>query len=105
MKRVHSNENKNKKKAELRKLVLAQLKKMRKRMKKEHPGMLEKMREAVEVSKKTSSKKTPQSIREPSEEIIDQDKNIEAVEKMLALKSGNANFERAVRTMLSNQKN
>jgi len=104
MKRLYSNQNKNKKKAELRKLVLAQLSKMRKKMKKQHPGMLEKMREAVEASKKNKSAE-PSEKTQPAEVQIDQNKNIEAVEKMLALKNGNANFEKTVRTMLSKQKN
>jgi len=104
MKRVYSNQNKNKKKAELRKLVLAQLSKMRKKMKKEHPGMLEKMRDAMDSSKKSKPVK-PSHRPKPNEEQVDQSKNIEAVEKMLALKNGNASFEKAVRTMLSNKKN
>ena len=105
MKRVYSNQNKNKKKRELRKLVLAQLSKMRKKLKKEHPGMLERLGEVLEANKKTSSE-LPQKRVSSDDVKIDQDKNIEAVEKMLALKEdSNPNFEKAVKTMLSNHKN
>lgn len=101
MKRILNNRNK-KKKAEIRLLVLEQLRKMRNKMKREHPGMLENMRDTIETSKKKTDKKpAPQ---QPKEEIsIDQSKNIEAVEKMLNLKGTNPGFEKAVKAMLPKQ--
>ena len=104
MKRVYSNQNKNKKKRELRKLVLAQLSKMRKKLKKEHPGMLERLGEAIEANKKAPPKPTPKRMNSGAVK-IDQEKNIEAVEKMLVLKDNNPKFEKAVKTMLSEHKN
>ena len=102
MKRVYSNRNK-KKKAELRRLVLRQLAKMRKKIRKEHPGMLEKMQDMM-VTQKKSVAVAPQQ-QTSQETRIDQKKNIEAVEKMLSLKNSDPAFEKAVRAMLSKQEN
>jgi len=96
MKREISNQN-SEKKAELRKLVLAQLSKMRKKMKREHPGMLEGLREKIEAKNNKEAVK-PES--KEDELVIDQDKNIEAIEKMLNLKTGNPAFEKAVKAIL-----
>lgn len=106
MKRKVSNQNTNKnseKKAELRKLVLAQLSKVRKKMQREHPGMLEGLKEKIE--EKNRADKTPtKSEPQKSEVEIDQQKNREAIEKMLSLKTDNPGFEKAVKTILSKQK-
>jgi len=106
MKRIHSNQNKDKK-AELRKLVLMQLSTMRKKMKKEHPGMLESLREKIEAAKKSVAPPgrkatTPQ---QQSELVIDQEKNQQTIEMMLNLKSDNPGFEKAVKAILSKQNN
>ncbi len=101
MKRILSNRNKQKK-AEIRRLVMDQLRKMRKKMKREHPGMLENMREAIEKNKKAAVSE-PVSEQPQSELNIDQSKNIEAVEKMLSLKENNPGFEKAVKAMLPKQ--
>jgi len=98
MKRQISNQN-SKKKTELRKLVLAQLSKMRKKMKREHPGMLEGLREKIEASNAQNAAK--RTSIEKNELPIDQSKNIEAIEKMLEIKSKNPNFEKAVKAILS----
>jgi len=104
MKRKVSNQN-SEKKAELRKLVLAQLAKMRKKMKREHPGMLENVRKQVEENKAKPAKKksTPPPIA-PNEIAIDQGKNMETIQKMLDLKSDNSGFEKAVKAMVSKTK-
>lgn len=103
MKNVYSNQNGNKKKAELRKLVLMQLAKVRKKLKKEHPGMLEKMGAVLEKNKAEQHQK-PQKHSAAGDVRIDHDKNVESIEKMLMLKAGNPNFEKAVKTMLSKHK-
>ncbi len=97
MKRKYSNQNTNKKKTELRKLVLMQLSKMRKKIQKEHPGMLEGIKEQVNQQRKTSDALVGQDVQIS----IDKDKNRDAVEKMLNLKSDNPAFEKAVKTILS----
>ena len=109
MKRILSNRNKHKK-AEIRRLVMEQLRKMRKKMKREHPGMLENMRETIEKNKsETAQRKANPAFKNtvdqtPQDELnIDQAKNIEAVEKMLNLKGGNPGFEKAVKAMLPKQ--
>ena len=104
MKRIHSNQNKDKKE-ELRKLVLMQLSKMRKKMKKEHPGMLEGLREQIEANKKEQAKSHNARLNQQSELTIDQGKNKQTIEKMLNLKPDNPGFEKAVKAILSQQKN
>ena len=100
MKRRHSNENKQKK-AEIRRLVLEQLKKMRKKMKREHPGLLENMQEILEKNQKAEVKKATKPSLGDTE--VSQNKNKEAVEKLLDLKSDNPAFKKAVQTMLSSK--
>lgn len=100
MKRVYSNENKNKKKAELRRLVLAQLTKMRQKIQKDHPGMLSKLRSKMEENEAAKCSNALQD----NQHLIDQSKNIESIEKMLDLRESNPAFEKAVRTILSSQK-
>ena len=107
MKRTHSKRNKEKK-AEIRRLVFEQLRKMRQKMKREHPGMLENMREILE---KKNKQKAPQNTapiaaqRANADTAVDQEKNIEAIEKMLALKEGgNPGFEKAVQALLNKDK-
>lgn len=105
MKRILNNRKKQKK-AEIRRLVLDQLRKMRKKMKREHPGMLENMRETLEEQKKAAAQKSAKkpAPQPPKNEVsIDQAKNIEAVEKMLNLKGKNPGFEKAVKAMLPKQ--
>ena len=109
MKRILNNRNKQKK-AEIRRLGKEQLRKMRQKMKREHPGMLENMRDTLEKSKKSAAqKKKTQQPKESAPQLsqdelkIDQAKNIEAVQKMLNLKQGNPGFEKAVKAILSKQ--
>ncbi|NCT41435.1 MAG: hypothetical protein GW778_07235 [Alphaproteobacteria bacterium] len=108
MKRILSNQNKDKK-AELRKLVLIQLSKMRTKMKREHPGMLEGLREKMEASQQNQAsqpfKPTPPETAQAKPDLaIDHVKNKETIEKMLNLKSDNPGFEKAVKAILSKQK-
>ena len=104
MKRKFSNQNKDKK-AELRRLVLVQLAKMRRKMKREHPGMLESLKEKIEAQKNTPPRKKERALVSPHDELtIDQGKNKQTIEKMLNLKSDNPSFEKAVKAILSQQK-
>lgn len=110
MRLVPSNENKNqnkKKKQELRRLVLMQLSKIRRKMKREHPGMLEGLRDTIEANKTVtkSAKPTAQKTEEKSELVIDQAKNVETIQKMLDLKGESPGFERAVKALLLKQQN
>ena len=102
MKRTHSNENKQKK-AEIRKLVLEQLKKMRQKMKREHPGLLENMREILEKNQKEQANRQTVPTKTKADTDVDHKKNKEAVEKLLTLKSHSPGFQKAVETMLSSK--
>ncbi|MFK7839954.1 MAG: hypothetical protein AB8B83_06440 [Bdellovibrionales bacterium] len=79
--------------------MLVQLAKMRKKMKKEHPGMLEKMRDKISQSQGKSKPITKPKLSPDVN--LDQNKNIQTIEKMLDLKTENPGFEKAVKAILS----
>ena len=106
--------NNQKKKAELRKLVMQQLKKMRKKMKKEHPDLINNIRKLWENSQKNSQTINKEKVqagiskkvhtKEMNTYSVDQKKNKEAIEKLLELKCHSPAFQKSVQAMLAAKK-